>query len=201
MNSLRQQNFNQRKEKILAIAETLLLENNEDITLNDLAREIDVAKGTIYKHFSSKNQLYLEMIILNELRILDICKNHGGDFKTYVSDFMLYHLLNSQRTIIFHMIEERLTNTETGLKDLFQSLYKIREERILVLKDLTSAYLQQLNSNMSIRDYLSYIWTITYGASLLLNSTSYQKAIGCRERMIQLYIDQALMHAPISKTT
>ena len=200
MNSLRQQNFNQRKEKILAIAETLLLENNEDITLNDLAREIDVAKGTIYKHFSSKNQLYLEMIILNELRILDMCKNHGGDFRTYVSQYMLYHMLNSQRTILFHMIEERLTNTEKGLKDLFQNLYKIREERILLLKDLTSDYLKSINSEMSIRDYLSYIWTISYGSSLLLNSTSYQKAIGSRERMIQLYIDQALMHAPTLKT-
>ena len=199
MNSLRQQNFNQRKEKILAIAETLLLDNNEDITLNDLAREIDVAKGTIYKHFSSKNQLYLEMIILNEQRIFELCKQSHGDFKAYISNFMLYHLQNSQRTIMFHMIEERLTNTETGLKELFQSLYQLREERILLLKDLTQRYLLELNSSLSIRDYLSYIWTLTYGASLLLNSTSYQKAIGCRERMIQLYIDQALLNAPILK--
>ena len=46
---------------------------------------------------------------------------------------------------------------------------------------------------MSIRDYLSYIWTVTYGASLLLNSTHYQKSIGSRERLIKLYVNQALM--------
>ena len=59
MISVRQQNFLLRKEKILAMAETLLLDNNQDITLSELATELDIAKGTIYKHFNSKNQLYI----------------------------------------------------------------------------------------------------------------------------------------------
>lgn len=196
MSSVRQQNFLLRKEKILSMAENLLLDNNEDITLNELASEMDIAKGTIYKHFKSKNQLYLELIILNEQRLLEISKRFNTDFRTYVSEYMLYHLHNSNRTILLHMIEERLTNTEKGLKELFQELYQVREERILSIRDLTRKYLNTNNSSMSIRDYLSFIWTVTYGASLLLNSTSYQKAIGSRERLIELYVNQALMIAP-----
>ena len=49
MNTVRQQNFLLRKEKILAMAETLLLDNNQDITLGELASELDIAKGTIFK--------------------------------------------------------------------------------------------------------------------------------------------------------
>lgn len=196
MSSVRQQNFLLRKEKILSMAENLLLDNNEDITLNELASEMDIAKGTIYKHFKSKNQLYLELIILNEQRLLEISKRFNTDFRTYVSEYMLYHLHNSNRTILLHMIEERLTNTEKGLKELFQELYQVREERILSIRDITREYLDANNSSMSIRDYLSFIWTVTYGASLLLNSTSYQKAIGSRERLIELYVNQALMIAP-----
>ncbi|KMV00872.1 TetR/AcrR family transcriptional regulator [Acinetobacter schindleri] len=196
MSSVRQQNFLLRKEKILSMAENLLLDNNEDITLNELASEMDIAKGTIYKHFKSKNQLYLELIILNEQRLLEISKRFNTDFRTYVSEYMLYHLHNSNRTILLHMIEERLTNTEKGLKELFQELYQVREERILSIRDLTREYLDANNSSMSIRDYLSFIWTVTYGASLLLNSTSYQKAVGSRERLIELYVNQALMIAP-----
>ncbi|POU20160.1 TetR family transcriptional regulator [Acinetobacter sp. ACNIH3] len=196
MSSVRQQNFLLRKEKILSMAESLLLDNNEDITLNELASEMDIAKGTIYKHFKSKNQLYLELIILNEQRLLEISKRFNTDLRTYVSEYMLYHLHNSNRTILLHMIEERLTNTEKGLKELFQELYQVREERILSIRDLTREYLDANNSSMSIRDYLSFIWTVTYGASLLLNSTSYQKAIGSRERLIELYVNQALMIAP-----
>lgn len=196
MSSVRQQNFLLRKEKILSMAENLLLDNNEDITLNELASEMDIAKGTIYKHFKSKNQLYLELIILNEQRLLEISKRFNTDFRTYVSEYMLYHLHNSNRTILLHMIEERLTNTEKGLKELFQELYQVREERILSIRDLTREYLDANNSSMSIRDYLSFIWTVTYGASLLLNSTSYQKAVGSRGRLIELYVNQALMIAP-----
>ena len=193
MNTVRQQNFQLRKEKILAMAETLLLDNNQDITLAELACELDIAKGTIYKHFKSKNQLYLELIILNEKRLLEISKKYKNNIKTYVSQYMLYNMLNSNRTILLHVIEERLTNNERKLKELFEQLYKVREERIIEIKDMTDDYLKSFNSAMSIRDYLSYIWTVTYGASLLLNSTHYQKAIGSRERLIKLYINQALM--------
>ena len=193
MTTVRQQNFLQRKEKILAMAETLLLDNNQDITLSELACELDIAKGTIYKHFKSKNQLYLELIILNEQRLLEISKKYNHDIKTYVSQYMLYNMLNSNRTILLHVIEERLTNNERKLKDLFEELYHIREQRILEIKDLFAKHLKETNSMMSIRDYLSYIWTVTYGASLLLNSTHYQKSIGSRERLIKLYVNQALM--------
>ena len=58
---------------------------------------------------------------------------------------------------------------------------------------MTDEYLKSLDSAMSIGDSLSYVWTVTYGASLLLNSTHYQKSIGSRERLIKLYINQALM--------
>ena len=193
MTSVRQQNFLLRKEKILAMAETLLLDNNQDITLSELATELDIAKGTIYKHFKNKNQLYLELIILNETRLLEISQKHNNDIKTYVSEYMLYNMLNSNRTILLHVIEERLTNNERKLKELFEKLYQIREQRIIEIKDMTSDYLKSLDSAMSIRDYLSYVWTVTYGASLLLNSTHYQKSIGSRERLIKLYVNQALM--------
>ena len=193
MISVRQQNFLLRKEKILAMAETLLLDNNQDITLSELAAELDIAKGTIYKHFKSKNQLYLELIILNEKRLLELSKKYNPDIKSYVSQYMLYNMLNSNRTILLHVIEERLTNNERKLKDLFEELYQIRESRILEIRDLFANHLKALNSSMSIRDYLSYIWTVTYGASLLLNSTHYQKSIGSRERLIKLYVNQALM--------
>mgnify|MGYP003493650165 CR=1 FL=1 len=193
MNTVRQQNFLLRKEKILAMAETLLLDNNQDITLGELASELDIAKGTIYKHFKSKNQLYLELIILNEKRLLEISKKYKNNIKIYVSQYMLYNMLNSNRTILLHVIEDRLTNNERKLKELFEELSQVREERIIEIKDLTDEYLTSLDSAMSIRDYLSYIWTVTYGASLLLNSTHYQKSIGSRERLIKLYINQARM--------
>lgn len=147
MTTVRQQNFLIRKEKILAMAETLLLDNHQDITLSEFTSEFDIAKGTIYKHFKSKNQLYLELIILNEQRLLEISKQYNHDIKTYVSQYMLYNMLNSNRTILPHVIEERLTNNERKLKEWFEELYAIREQRILEIKDLFADYLKSVKQH------------------------------------------------------
>ena len=60
----RQKQFKAREDSILTMAEQLLLESGEgDITLDALAEQLDLAKGTLYKHFSSKDELYLRIII------------------------------------------------------------------------------------------------------------------------------------------
>ena len=46
MNPDRQTQFLIRKEKILQVAEKLLLENNQEMTLDELVAELDIAKGT-----------------------------------------------------------------------------------------------------------------------------------------------------------
>ena len=71
MNPDRQTQFLIRKEKILQVAEKLLLENNQEMTLDELVAELDIAKGTLYKHFRSKNELLLQLIIQNEKEILN----------------------------------------------------------------------------------------------------------------------------------
>lgn len=184
--------FIKRKENILEMVEILLLEKNQDITLDELAKKLDIAKGTIYRYFKSKNQLYLELIILNEKRVFKLAKKYNKNVIKNVSEYMLYNMLNSNRTILLHVIEENITSSERKLNELFKELYIIREQRILEIKEIFSVHLKQSNSDMSIRDYLSYIWSITYGGCLLLNSTYYQKSVGSRSRLIELYINQAL---------
>lgn len=192
MKTNRQEQFLARYQKILAVSEELLLDHYQDMTLDDLAKELDIAKGTLYKHFKSKNELLLELVIQNEKRVLAISHQHQENFAEYAKAYMLYHLQSPEKIIVLHQIEEHLTTTESGLKDLFQQLYDIRQERILLLKNITKEYLDRFESNISIRDYASYIWSLTYGACLLLNSSYYQRSIGSREKLIELYIHQAL---------
>jgi AcrR family transcriptional regulator len=192
MKTSRQEQFLARYQKILAVSEELLLDHYQDMTLDDLAKELDIAKGTLYKHFKSKNELLLELVIQNEKRVLAISHQYQENFVEYAKAYMLYHLQSPERIIVLHQIEEHLTTTESGLKDLFQQLYDIRQQRILCIKDITKDYLDKFESNISIRDYLSYIWSLTYGACLLLNSSYYQRSIGSREKLIELYIHQAL---------
>lgn len=181
-----------KKMEILQAAEKIAIENNQETPVHEIALSLDIAKGTIYNSFRSKNHLYLELLILNEKRLLELAKVYNNDIHEGVSSYMLYHMQESNRTVLFHSIEERITSKETKLKKLFEELYGIREQRIIELKEVVSAHLNAYKSHISVRDYLSYVWTITHGACLLLNSTYYQKSIGDRKKLMNFYIQQAL---------
>lgn len=178
--------------KILEETEKLLLENNQEIVIDELASALEVAKGTIYNYFKSKNEIYLELLIMNENRLLSITKNYSGNIQNAISEYMLYHLQNANRTVILHNIEEKITLSERGLNQKFKKLYAIREQRILEVKKSIIIFLKNCNSLISVSDYLSYIWTVTHGACLLLSSSYYQKSLSKRSKLIHFYISKVL---------
>ena len=96
----RQHQFKAREENILAMAEQLLLESGDgDITLDSLADQLDLAKGTLYKHFSSKDELYLRIIIRYEEQLFDInriddCPSAG------VARMIFQQLFNPQKAML-----------------------------------------------------------------------------------------------------
>ena len=192
MKTLRKTKNAIKKLEILKTAEKMVLENNQESAVHEIANALEIAKGTIYNSFRSKNHLYLELLILNERRLLELAKTRNSDIHESVSSYMLYHMQESNRTVLFHSIEERIASEEKKLKKMFEELYEVREQRIMELKSLVSEYLTRFQSHISVRDYLSYVWTITYGASLLLSSTYYQKSIGDRNKLMDFYIKQAL---------
>lgn len=188
----RQQQFKNREEKILATAEQLLLEaGSGDITLDSLADQLDLAKGTLYKHFSSKDELYLRIIIRYEEQLFDINKIDDS-VSAGVSRIILQQLMSPQKALLFNQIEERLAASAQGLNRMFGELYEIRRARMKRLIDLTSQYLQLQNSGLSTRDYLSTIWAIGQGGASLLNSSFYQRYLGRRDTLRVALVQQML---------
>lgn len=89
----RQAQFRAREALIFQVAEQLLLENGEaGMTLDALAAELDLAKGTLYKHFQSKDELYMLLIIRNEKMLLEMIKDTDKQFPEHLAFFMLHHL-------------------------------------------------------------------------------------------------------------
>ena len=189
----RQAQFRAREALIFQIAEQLLLENGEaGMTLDALAAELDLAKGTLYKHFQSKDELYMLLIIRNERMLLEMIQDTEKQFPEHLVFFMLHHLHHPERTSLFHQIEERLSTTGQGIQPLFSELYKVRRQRLRIIIRMTESYLLEIQSSMIIRDYLASIWSLTYGAAVILNSSFYQRYLGSRDTLRVAYIDQAL---------
>ncbi len=152
----RQAQFRARETLIFQVAEQLLLENGEaGMTLDALAAELDLAKGTLYKHFQSKDELYMLLIIRNERMLLEMIQDSDKAFPEHLAFFMLHHLHHPERTVLFHQIEERLSTTGVGIQHLFSELYQVRKQRLRLIIRMTETYLASINSRMSVRDYLS----------------------------------------------
>ena len=190
----RQAQFRAREALIFQVAEQLLLENGEaGMTLDALAAELDLAKGTLYKHFQSKDELYMLLIIRNEKMLLEMIQDTDKAFPEHLAFFMLHHLHHPERTVLFHQIEERLSTTGQGINHLFSEMYQIRKSRLRIIIRMTEKYLLDIGSSMCSRDYLASIWSITHGCAAILNSSFYQRYLGSRDTMRVAMIDQALL--------
>ena len=79
----RQAQFRAREALIFEVAEQLLLDNGEaGMTLDALAAELDLAKGTLYKHFQSKDELYMLLIVRNERMLLEMVQDKEKPFQS-----------------------------------------------------------------------------------------------------------------------
>lgn len=189
----RQARFKEREALIFDVAERLLLESGEmGMTLDALALELDLAKGTLYKHFQSKDELYLHLLIRNEQALLDMIHQHEDIFAERLMFYMLHHLHHPERTVLFHQIEERLSAGAQGLGSLFGQLYRIRKQRLRLIISITDTHLKSIGSSMPVRDYLAAIWSMTQGAAAILNSSFYQRYLGSRDTLRVAFIDQML---------
>ncbi|WP_078254475.1 TetR/AcrR family transcriptional regulator [Moraxella pluranimalium] len=188
----RKQQFELREARILQMAEQLLLESGEgDLTLDSLALQLDLAKGTLYKHFSSKDELLLRILIDYEQRMF-LMNDVGDGAGAGVARIVLQLLNLPHRAVLFNHIEERLSSTTSGLNKMFGELYTVRRERMVRLAMIVETYLQEQNSGMTTRDYLATIYAVGQGGASLLNSTFYQRYLGRRDTLKQALVKQML---------
>ncbi|MCP4296620.1 MAG: TetR/AcrR family transcriptional regulator, partial [Proteobacteria bacterium] len=72
--------FNRREEDIIQAAFNLFAEHGiEFVTIDMIAEEAEVGKGTIYKHFSSKNDIFAVLIVRQGQELLELLESVPWD--------------------------------------------------------------------------------------------------------------------------
>ncbi|MDO5651375.1 MAG: TetR/AcrR family transcriptional regulator [Moraxella sp.] len=188
----RQEQFKRREEEILMTAERLLLESLDgDLTLDALAAQLDVAKGTLYKHFDSKDELLLKILIRHEEWLFVMNRIDDGAAAA-IARIVLQALMYPNQSALYTRLEERLASV-AGLNRTFASLYQIRRERMARLSQIAEQYLSEAASEMSVESYLVSLWSLGQGGANLLNSSFYQRYIGKRDALSLTLVEQALL--------
>jgi len=92
----KQQERTERVEQILDVAAALIVRwGYSKTTLDDIARQVGVAKGTIYLHWKSREDLFLALLAREELKLLEdtkqrIAHDPGGlTFHGYLKNYTL----------------------------------------------------------------------------------------------------------------
>ena len=115
--------FNRRESEILNAALALFGRADwELVTVEEISRKAEVGKGTIYKHFESKDEIYARLALeFNRKLLAQILAATRGQPLLVVSDSHEAHALGS--TINFVMVDQRLRfevalkpATDNGLK-------------------------------------------------------------------------------------
>ncbi|MDO4251311.1 MAG: TetR/AcrR family transcriptional regulator [Moraxella sp.] len=194
------QSFYHREQHILDAAEQILLDSGvAEVVLDDLAQSLGIAKGTLYKHFKSKDELYLRLLIRYERQLLAINSINDSAMAS-LARLMLQALLEPQRAMTFFALEERLSTQAVGMKQLFDELYEVRHQRMKIVFAQTKAYLHSQGSSIDAKHYLASVWAMAQGGANLLNSSFYQRVLGRRDVLIVGFLVQALTLAMTHQT-
>ena len=130
--------FRRREQEILDTALKLFLEQGEDsVTVEMIADAVGIGKGTIYKHFKSKAEIYLRLMLdyerdLNELlHSADVDKDKEALSRAYFE----FRMRDPQRYRLFDRLEEKVVKGNQ-VPEMVEELHKIRAsnfERLTLL--------------------------------------------------------------------
>jgi AcrR family transcriptional regulator len=149
----------QRENRILDVATKLLLHYGYDkTTVNDIAREAGVAKGTIYLHFDSKETLF-NALIMREFQIygVEMMERLQAD-ETLWSFVGMYRIalgLIAEKPLIQSMMrgDKQILGTFLMNSDFIKDIQK-EKQRALVLKQMQDVGAIRKDVDIEVAQYL-----------------------------------------------
>ena len=167
---LKIQLFKQREQDILDAALDLLINHGEDkVTVEQIAIKVDIGKGTIYKHFASKTEIYYRLLFDYEFSLKAkleeaIDQSDGGDYSAPARVYFSGRMEDPLKARLFQRLEEKMIfNGEES--DKLAELEKIRLQTIEKINQCFGRRIDEglLKEAPPYYYYMAY-WALTHGA-------------------------------------
>lgn len=180
--SQKAQEFRRREEDILERAQELFIAKGEDkVTVEMIADAVNIGKGTIYKHFSTKDEIYLRLMIRYEedlARLFDRLEEGGDEDRAQLAkEYFSFRMKDPDKYALFDRLEHKLTN-QTSCPDLVAKLHEIRASNL----DKLASVIKRRIDEGKLEDVPPYFhifaaWALVHGAVALYHSKFYQEFI------------------------
>ncbi|MEC8470353.1 MAG: TetR/AcrR family transcriptional regulator [Pseudomonadota bacterium] len=170
--------FLAREQEIVESAKSLLIDHHVDkITVAEIAKKASIGKGTIYKHFQTKNEILVRIMLDYEKGIsvelkkgLDRAKE--GDPGAVSKAYFESRLANPADDRLVQKLEDKLADAE-DVKEQMMQFYQIRRSHEESLKSVVSDLIKKgILENVPPHFHYLSCWALAQGAiELFFNKT------------------------------
>lgn len=180
--SQKAQEFRRREEDILQRAQELFIEHGEDrVTVEMIADAVGIGKGTIYKHFETKDEIYLRLMIRYEEELADVFArletSADEDRARLAKEYFGFRMREPEKYALFDRLEHKLTGN-TSCQQLVDRLHETRAANLKRLAEVVQTRI----SEGKLQDVPPYFhifaaWALVHGAVALHHSKFYSQFI------------------------
>lgn len=173
--------FRQREEEVLQAALDLFLEHGEDkVTVEMIAEKVGIGKGTIYKHFETKDEIYLLLMTRYEEEMAQMFRRieENSEHKEPLArEFFLFRIKDPKRYMLFDRLEQKLVAAK-AVPELLERLHNIRSSNAEKLNRIVEMRIKDgLLEDVPPYFHVCAAWALAHGAVALMQSEFYNKVI------------------------
>jgi len=184
--------FRHREEEILRCALELFLEKGEDrVTVEMIADRVGIGKGTIYKHFESKNEIYLRLMIRYEEELAKVFGdlNETDDKDKLAREYFRFRMEDPVRYALFDRLEAKCV-AENAHPELLDKLHEIRDANLAKLEAIITARITEGKlEDVPAYFHICSAWALVHGAVALYHSDFFKQRIEDKDEFFSFLMD------------
>ena len=186
------QEFRQREQQILDAALQLFLSLGEDrVTVEMIADRVGIGKGTIYKHFETKNEIYLLLLLRYEEDLGDLFASisEHDDKERLAREYFRFRINDPARYQLCDRLENKVIKDHV-VPELVEQLHQIRAANFDRLNSIVQARVDEGSLEPVPSTYhICSAWALAHGAVALMQSPFYQRLIDDKEDFLDFLVE------------
>ena len=194
--SQKAQEFRRREEEILQKAQELFIAHGEDkVTVEMIADAVGIGKGTIYKHFETKDEIFLRLMIRYEEQLGEVFSKleDGGDNDEdrtrLAKEYFGFRMKNPEKYALFDRLEHKLTNNNS-CPELVEKLHETRAKNLdALIKVLEARIAEGKLEDVPPHYHIFASWALVHGAVALYHSKFYSEFIDNKDGFFNFLIE------------